>query len=477
MNAVLSHNSTKITDYKVADLSLAEWGRKEIAIAETEMSGLMALREEYAGQRPLEGARIAGSLHMTIQTAVLIETLVKLGAEVRWASCNIYSTQDHAAAAVAVKGVPVFAFKGESLEEYWEYAHQIFNWSGDGKSGTPNMILDDGGDATLLIILGSKAEKTPSVIASPSNEEEHALFAAIRKRLDTQPGWYSNILANIRGVTEETTTGVHRLYEMQNNGELPFPAFNVNDSVTKSKFDNLYGCRESLVDGIKRATDVMIAGKIALVCGYGDVGKGCAQSLRGLGATVWVTEIDPICALQAAMEGYRVVTMDKACDQADIFVTATGNLRVITHDHMMKMKDQAIVCNIGHFDSEIDIASVQKYQWENIKPQVDHVIFPNGHRIIVLAQGRLVNLGCATGHPSFVMSSSFTNQVLAQIELWKHGENYQKNVYVLPKHLDEKVARLHIKKLGVNLTELTDEQAKYLKIDKNGPFKPEMYRY
>ncbi len=477
MNAVLSHNSTKITDYKVADLSLAEWGRKEIAIAETEMSGLMALREEYAGQRPLEGARIAGSLHMTIQTAVLIETLVKLGAEVRWASCNIYSTQDHAAAAVAVKGVPVFAFKGESLEEYWEYAHQIFNWSGDGKSGTPNMILDDGGDATLLIILGSKAEKTPSVIASPSNEEERALFAAIRKRLDTQPGWYSNILANIRGVTEETTTGVHRLYEMQNNGELPFPAFNVNDSVTKSKFDNLYGCRESLVDGIKRATDVMIAGKIALVCGYGDVGKGCAQSLRGLGATVWVTEIDPICALQAAMEGYRVVTMDKACDQADIFVTATGNLRVITHDHMMKMKNQAIVCNIGHFDSEIDIASVQKYQWENIKPQVDHVIFPNGHRIIVLAQGRLVNLGCATGHPSFVMSSSFANQVLAQIELWKHGENYQKNVYVLPKHLDEKVARLHIKKLGVNLTELTDEQAKYLKIDKNGPFKPEMYRY
>jgi len=479
MNAVLSHNSTKITDYKVADLSLAGWGRKEIAIAETEMSGLMALREEYAGQRqrPLEGARIAGSLHMTIQTAVLIETLVKLGAEVRWASCNIYSTQDHAAAAVAVEGVPVFAFKGESLEEYWECAHQIFNWSGDGKSGTPNMILDDGGDATLLIILGSKAEKTPSVIASPSNEEEHALFAAIRKRLDTQPGWYSNILANIRGVTEETTTGVHRLYEMQNNGELPFPAFNVNDSVTKSKFDNLYGCRESLVDGIKRATDVMIAGKIALVCGYGDVGKGCAQSLRGLGATVWVTEIDPICALQAAMEGYRVVTMDKACDQADIFVTATGNLRVITHDHMMKMKDQAIVCNIGHFDSEIDIASVQKYQWENIKPQVDHVIFPNGHRIIVLAQGRLVNLGCATGHPSFVMSCSFTNQVLAQIELWKHGENYQKNVYVLPKLLDEKVARLHIKKLGINLTELTDEQAKYLKIDKNGPFKPEMYRY
>lgn len=477
MNAVLSHNSTNTTDYKVADLSLAGWGRKEIAIAENEMPGLMALREEYVGQRPLEGARIAGSLHMTIQTAVLIETLVKLGAEVRWASCNIYSTQDHAAAAVAAEGVPVFAFKGESLDEYWEFAHQIFNWSGEGKSGTPNMILDDGGDATLLIILGSKAEKDSSIIASPSNEEERALFTAIRKRLDTQPGWYSNILANIRGVTEETTTGVHRLYEMQDKGELPFPAFNVNDSVTKSKFDNLYGCRESLVDGIKRATDVMIAGKIALVCGYGDVGKGCAQSLRGLGATVWVTEIDPICALQAAMEGYRVVTMDEACDKADIFVTATGNLRVIAHDHMLKMKDQAIVCNIGHFDSEIDIASVQKYQWENIKPQVDHVIFPNGHRIIVLAQGRLVNLGCATGHPSFVMSCSFTNQVLAQIELWKNGDDYQKNVYVLPKHLDEKVARLHIKKLGVNLTELTDEQAKYLNMDKNGPFKPEMYRY
>lgn len=477
MNAVLSHNSTNTTDYKVADLSLAGWGRKEIAIAENEMPGLMALREEYVGQKPLEGARIAGSLHMTIQTAVLIETLVKLGAEVRWASCNIYSTQDHAAAAVAAEGVPVFAFKGESLDEYWEFAHQIFNWSGEGKSGTPNMILDDGGDATLLIILGSKAEKDSSIIASPSNEEERALFTAIRKRLDTQPGWYSNILANIRGVTEETTTGVHRLYEMQDKGELPFPAFNVNDSVTKSKFDNLYGCRESLVDGIKRATDVMIAGKIALVCGYGDVGKGCAQSLRGLGATVWVTEIDPICALQAAMEGYRVVTMDEACDKADIFVTATGNLRVIAHDHMLKMKDQAIVCNIGHFDSEIDIASVQKYQWENIKPQVDHVIFPNGHRIIVLAQGRLVNLGCATGHPSFVMSSSFTNQVLAQIELWKNGDDYQKNVYVLPKLLDEKVARLHIKKLGVNLTELTDEQAKYLNMDKNGPFKPEMYRY
>jgi adenosylhomocysteinase len=477
MNAVLNPNSTKTTEYKVADISLAGWGRKEIAIAENEMPGLMGLREEYAGQKPLEGARIAGSLHMTIQTAVLIETLVELGAEVRWASCNIYSTQDHAAAAVAVEGVPVFAFKGESLDEYWEYAHEIFNWSGDGKLNTPNMILDDGGDATLLIILGSKAEKDPSVIANPGNEEEQALFAAIKKRLDAQPGWYSNILANIRGVTEETTTGVHRLYEMQKDGELPFPAFNVNDSVTKSKFDNLYGCRESLVDGIKRATDVMIAGKIALVCGFGDVGKGCAQSLRGLGATVWITEIDPICALQAAMEGYRVVTMDQACDQADIFVTATGNLRVIAHDHMLKMKDQAIICNIGHFDSEIDIASVQKYQWENIKPQVDHVIFPTGRRIIVLAQGRLVNLGCATGHPSFVMSCSFANQVLAQIELWKNGENYQKSVYVLPKQLDEKVARLHIKKLGVNLTELTDEQAKYLNMDKNGPFKPDMYRY
>ncbi|MDO8437547.1 MAG: adenosylhomocysteinase [Nitrosomonadaceae bacterium] len=479
MNAVLTPTGTQFTDYKVADMSLAEWGRKEIAIAETEMPGLMALCEEYAGQKPLAGARVAGSLHMTIQTAVLIETLVKLGAEVRWASCNIYSTQDHAAAAIAAKSIPVFAYKGESLDDYWEYTHRIFEWPGkeSGANKTPNMILDDGGDATLLIILGSKAEKDPSVIANPANEEEHALFAAIKKRLSTQPGWYSNILANIRGVTEETTTGVHRLYEMQKKGELPFPAFNVNDSVTKSKFDNLYGCRESLVDGIKRATDVMIAGKVAIVCGYGDVGKGCAQSLRGLGSTVWITEIDPICALQAAMEGYRVVTMDEACDQADIFVTATGNLRVITHDHMLRMKNQAIVCNIGHFDSEIDIASVQKYQWENIKPQVDHVIFPSGRRIIVLAQGRLVNLGCATGHPSFVMSSSFTNQVLAQMELWQNGASYQKNVYVLPKHLDEKVARLHIKKLGVRLTELTDEQAKYLNLDKDGPYKPEMYRY
>ena len=469
-------DSSVFTDCKVADVSLADWGRKEIAIAETEMPGLMALREQYAGKKPLSGARIAGSLHMTIQTAVLIETLVALGAEVRWASCNIFSTQDHAAAAIAARHIPVFAYKGESLEEYWDYAHRIFEWASDG-SHTANMILDDGGDATLLLILGSKAERDPAVIANPTNEEEQVLFAAIRSRLASHPGWYSRNLAAIRGVTEETTTGVHRLYEMEKKGELPFPAINVNDSVTKSKFDNLYGCRESLVDGIKRATDVMIAGKIAIVCGYGDVGKGCAQSLRGLGATVWITEIDPICALQAAMEGYRVVTMDDACDKADIFVTATGNLRVITHDHMLKMKDQSIVCNIGHFDSEIDIASVQKYQWENIKPQVDHVIFPTGRRIIVLAQGRLVNLGCATGHPSFVMSSSFTNQVLAQMELWQNGKDYQKKVYVLPKHLDEMVARLHLGKLGVKLTELTDEQANYLNIDKNGPYKPEMYRY
>ena len=492
MNAVLSPASapgsakaasipagSEFSDYRVADMSLAQWGRKEIAIAETEMPGLMALREEYGDAKPLAGARIAGSLHMTIQTAVLIETLIKLGAQVRWASCNIFSTQDHAAAAVAAEGIPVFAYKGESLDDYWEYTHRIFEWPGEKVSGSngPNMILDDGGDATLLVILGSKAEKDPSIIANPANEEEQALFAAIQKRLGTHPGWYTNKLANIRGVTEETTTGVHRLYEMQKKGELPFPAFNVNDSVTKSKFDNLYGCRESLVDGIKRATDVMIAGKIALVCGYGDVGKGCAQSLRGLGATVWITEIDPICALQAAMEGYRVVTMDEVCDQADIFVTATGNLRVITHDHMLKMKNQTIVCNIGHFDSEIDIASVQKYQWENIKPQVDHVIFPTGRRIIVLAKGRLVNLGCATGHPSFVMSSSFTNQVLAQMELWQNGESYQKNVYVLPKHLDEKVARLHLGKLGAKLTELTEEQANYLNLDKNGPYKPALYRY
>ncbi len=467
----------QFTDYRVADISLADWGRKEIAIAETEMPGLMALRQEYADRRPLAGARVAGSLHMTIQTAVLIETLVTLGAEVRWASCNIFSTQDHAAAAIAARNIPVFAYKGESLEDYWEYAHRIFEWSENGKTRHANMILDDGGDATLLLILGSRAEKDPSAIANPTNDEERALFAAIKSRIDSQSNWYSEKLASVRGVTEETTTGVHRLYEMQKKGALPFPAFNVNDSVTKSKFDNLYGCRESLVDGIKRATDVMIAGKIAVVCGYGDVGKGCAQSLRGLGATVWITEIDPICALQAAMEGYRVVTMEDACDKADIFVTATGNIRVIHHDHMLKMKDQAIVCNIGHFDSEIDIASIQSYQWENIKPQVDHVIFPTGRRIIVLAQGRLVNLGCATGHPSFVMSSSFTNQVLAQIELWQNGENYQKKVYVLPKHLDEKVARLHLGKLGAKLTELTDEQAQYLNLGKNGPYKPETYRY
>ncbi|BBL35318.1 adenosylhomocysteinase [Nitrosomonas stercoris] len=473
-NSAVDHSD--FSDYEIADLSLADWGRKEIAIAETEMPGLMALREQYAGKKPLAGARIAGSLHMTIQTAVLIETLVALGAEVRWASCNIFSTQDHAAAAIAARNIPVFAYKGETVEEYWDYAHRIFEWASDG-SHTANMILDDGGDATLLLILGSKAESDPAVIANPSNEEEQALFASIRKRLASHPHWYSHNLAAIRGVTEETTTGVHRLYEMEKKGELPFPAINVNDSVTKSKFDNLYGCRESLVDGIKRATDVMIAGKIAVVCGYGDVGKGCAQSLRGLGATVWITEIDPICALQAAMEGYRVVTMEDACDKANIFVTATGNLRVITHDHMLQMKDQAIVCNIGHFDSEIDIASVQKYQWENIKPQVDHVIFPTGRRIIVLAQGRLVNLGCATGHPSFVMSNSFTNQVLAQIEIWQNSQAYQKKVYVLPKHLDEMVARLHLGMLDAELTELTDEQAHYLNIDKNGPYKSEMYRY
>ena len=413
MNAVINKSSVK-QDYHVADIKQADFGRKEIAIAETEMPGLMAVREEYKGQRPLEGARIAGSLHMTIQTAVLIETLVKLGAEVRWASCNIFSTQDHAAAAIATAGIPVFAYKGESLEEYWEFTHRLFEWH-DG--GTPNMILDDGGDATLLATLGSRAERDPSLIAKPTNEEERVLYAAIRKRLEAKSGWYAKILAGIRGVTEETTTGVHRLYQMEKDGRLPFPAINVNDSVTKSKFDNLYGCRESLVDGIKRATDVMIAGKIALIAGYGDVGKGCAQSLRGLGAIVWVTEIDPICALQAAMEGYRVVTMDEAAHKADIFVTATGNINVITHEHMVRMKHNVIVCNIGHFDSEIDVASLRQYKWENIKPQVDHVIFPSGKRLIVLAEGRLVNLGCATGHPSFVMSNSFTNQVLAQIEL------------------------------------------------------------
>jgi adenosylhomocysteinase len=462
------------SDYHVADLSQAEFGRKEIAIAETEMPGLMATREEYASKKPLRGARIAGSLHMTIQTAVLIETLVALGAEVRWASCNIFSTQDHAAAAIAAQEIPVFAFKGESLDEYWGFSHRIMEWS-DG--GTPNMILDDGGDATLLIILGARAEADPSVLDNPAGEEERVLFAAIKKQLQENPGFYSAILKNIQGVTEETTTGVKRLYQMQEQGELPFSAINVNDSVTKSKFDNLYGCRESLVDGIKRATDVMIAGKIALIAGYGDVGKGCAQSLRGLGATVWVTEIDPICALQAAMEGYRVVTMDDAADKADIFVTATGNYHVITHDHMKSMKNQAIVCNIGHFDNEIDIASVEDYPWENIKPQVDHIIFPDGKRIILLAQGRLVNLGCATGHPSFVMSNSFTNQVLAQIELWTRGDNYDNEVYTLPKNLDEQVARLHLGKIGAVLTKLSPQQSEYIGVSPDGPYKPEHYRY
>jgi adenosylhomocysteinase len=471
MNAVIDPSSN---DFKVADPKLADWGRKEIAIAETEMPGLMALRAKYAAEQPLKGARIAGSLHMTIQTAVLIETLTALGAEVRWASCNIFSTQDHAAAAIAASGVPVYAYKGESLEEYWEYTHRIMEWA-DG--GTPNMILDDGGDATLLVILGSKAEQDASVLDHPSSEEERVLYAAIRRRLESQPGYYAERKTAIRGVTEETTTGVHRLYQMEKRGELPFPAINVNDSVTKSKFDNLYGCRESLVDGIKRATDVMIAGKIALVLGYGDVGKGCAQSLRGLGATVWVTEIDPICALQAAMEGYRVVTMDEACSQADIFVTATGNFHVITHDHMVQMKDQAIVCNIGHFDNEIDVAGLEQYEWENIKPQVDHIIFPSGRRIILLAEGRLVNLGCATGHPSFVMSNSFTNQTLAQMELWTRGDQYETRVYTLPKHLDEEVARLHLQKIGAKLTTLTEEQANYIGVPAEGPYKPDHYRY
>jgi adenosylhomocysteinase len=472
VNAAVKTNQT--ADYRVADIAQAGFGRKEISIAETEMPGLMAVREEYKGQQPLKGARIAGSLHMTIQTAVLIETLVKLGAEVRWASCNIFSTQDHAAAAIAAAGVPVFAYKGESLEEYWEFTHRIFEWA-DG--GGPNLILDDGGDATLLATLGAKAEKDASVVARPTNEEERMLYAAIQGRLQSRPGWYSKILSGIRGVTEETTTGVHRLYQMEKEGRLPFPAINVNDSVTKSKFDNLYGCRESLVDGIKRATDVMIAGKVAVIAGYGDVGKGCAQSLRGLGASVWVTEIDPICALQAAMEGYRVVTMDEAADKGDIFVTATGNINVITHEHMVRMKHNAIVCNIGHFDSEIDIASLRQYQWENIKPQVDHIIFPSGKRLIVLAEGRLVNLGCATGHPSFVMSNSFTNQVLAQIELKNNAGKYENKVYVLPKQLDEKVARLHLKKLGAQLTALTEAQSRYLGVDMSGPYKPDHYRY
>jgi adenosylhomocysteinase len=474
MNAVT--NLETFNDYVVADLSLADWGRKELNIAETEMPGLMAIREEYAASQPLKGARITGSLHMTIQTAVLIETLTALGAEVRWASCNIFSTQDHAAAAIAARGIPVFAVKGETLEEYWEYTHCIFEWADGGYS---NMILDDGGDATLLLHLGARAETDLSVLANPGSEEERVLFAAIKAKLATDPTWYSVRLEKIRGVTEETTTGVHRLYQMHARGELKFPGINVNDSVTKSKFDNLYGCRESLVDGIKRATDVMVAGKIAVVAGYGDVGKGSAQALRALSAQVWVTEIDPICALQAAMEGYRVVTMDYACELGDIFVTATGNYHVITHDHMAKMKDQAIVCNIGHFDNEIEVAAIEKYQWEEIKPQVDHIIFPDGKRIILLAKGRLVNLGCATGHPSYVMSSSFANQTIAQIELWTERDSgkYPVGVYVLPKHLDEKVARLQLRKLNAELTELSPEQAAYIGVPVDGPYKAEHYRY
>jgi adenosylhomocysteinase len=461
-------------DHVVADLSLAPWGRKEIRIAETEMPGLMAIREEYKSQQPLRGARITGSLHMTIQTAVLIETLQALGAEVRWASCNIYSTQDHAAAAIAVEGTPVFAVKGESLADYWDYTHRIFEWPDHGFS---NMILDDGGDATMLLHLGTRAETDATLLNHPGSEEEEFLFASIKAKLATSPKWYSTRLAHVKGVTEETTTGVHRLYQMAKDGLLKFPAINVNDSVTKSKFDNLYGCRESLVDGIKRATDVMIAGKVAVVAGYGDVGKGSAQALRALSAQVWVTEIDPICALQAAMEGYRVVTMDYAADKADIFVTATGNFHVITHEHMKAMKDQAIVCNIGHFDNEIDVASLNQYQWDEIKPQVDHVIFPDGKRIIMLAKGRLVNLGCGTGHPSYVMSSSFANQTIAQIELFQNTDKYPVGVYTLPKHLDEKVARLQLKKLNAQLSELTDAQARYIGVEKSGPYKPEQYRY
>lgn len=465
----------KQKDYVIADISLADWGRREIDIAQTEMPGLMAVREEFEAVKPLKGARITGSLHMTIQTAVLIETLEALGAEIRWASCNIFSTQDHAAAAIAANGTPVFAKKGESLAEYWEYTHRIFDW-GEGKYS--NMILDDGGDATLLLHLGAKAEKDLSVLDKPTSEEEVALYAAIKDKVRKEPTWYSTRLAQIQGVTEETTTGVHRLYQMSKRGELAFAAINVNDAVTKSKFDNLYGCRESLVDGIKRATDVMIAGKVAVVCGYGDVGKGSAQALAALRAQVWVTEVDPICALQAAMEGYKVVTMEDAADKADIFVTATGNYHVITRDHMSRMKDQAIVCNIGHFDNEIDVAGLEDLQWEEIKPQVDHVIFPDGKRIILLAQGRLINLGCATGHPSFVMSSSFTNQVIAQIELFTRNDEYKAgDVFVLPKHLDEKVARLHLHKIGAKLTDLTPQQATYINVEQQGPYKPETYRY
>ncbi|MBE9609137.1 adenosylhomocysteinase [Chitinilyticum litopenaei] len=461
-------------DYHVADISLAAWGRKELNIAETEMPGLMAVREQFGAQQPLKGARIAGSLHMTIQTGVLIEALKALGADVRWVSCNIFSTQDHAAAAIAAAGTPVFAYKGESLEEYWDFTHRIFDF---GNGEYANMILDDGGDATLLLHLGARAEKDLSLVANPTNEEETVLYAAIKAQIAKDPTWYSTRLASIIGVTEETTTGVHRLYQMHEQGKLAFPAINVNDSVTKSKFDNLYGCRESLVDGIKRATDVMIAGKVAVVLGYGDVGKGCAQSLRGLGATVWVTEIDPICALQAAMEGYRVVRMDDIAGEADIFVTTTGNVGVITHDHMKAMRHNAIVCNIGHFDSEIEVASLRQYNWDNIKPQVDHIEFPDGKRIILLAEGRLVNLGCATGHPSFVMSNSFANQVLAQIELFTKREQYPVGVYVLPKHLDEMVARLHLQKIGAKLTVLTPEQAAYIGVPVEGPYKPAHYRY
>ncbi|WP_374359412.1 adenosylhomocysteinase [Pseudoduganella danionis] len=475
MNAVLKSSQ----DYLVADISLAGWGNKEIKIAETEMPGLMAIREEYAASQPLKGARITGSLHMTIQTAVLIQTLEALGAQVRWASCNIYSTQDHAAAAIAANGTPVFAIKGETLDEYWDYTHRIFEWPADA-AGNPvysNMILDDGGDATLLLHLGARAETDISVLANPGSEEEICLFNAIKAHLAKDAQWYSKRLPHILGVTEETTTGVHRLYQMHKEGKLHFPAINVNDSVTKSKFDNLYGCRESLVDGIKRATDVMVAGKIAVIAGYGDVGKGSAQAMRALSAQVWVTEIDPICALQAAMEGYRVVTMDYAAEHGDIFVTCTGNYHILTEEHMLKMKDQAIVCNIGHFDNEIDVAALKKYTWENIKPQVDHVIFPSGKRIILLAEGRLVNLGCGTGHPSYVMSSSFANQTIAQIELYANTDKYPVGVYVLPKHLDEKVARLQLKKLNAQLTVLTAEQAAYIGVSQEGPYKPEHYRY
>ncbi|MDX5393387.1 MAG: adenosylhomocysteinase [Caulobacteraceae bacterium] len=463
-----------MTDYIVKDITLADWGRKEIEIAETEMPGLMAVREEYGAAQPLKGARIAGSLHMTIQTAVLIQTLEALGAEVRWASCNIFSTQDHAAAAIAAAGTPVFAVKGETLIEYWDYAHKIFEWA-DG--GYPNLILDDGGDATLLTVLGPKAEKDPSVLNNPQNEEEEALFTVMKRYLKEKPGFYSAIRAAIKGVSEETTTGVHRLYQMAERGELPFPAINVNDSVTKSKFDNLYGCRESLVDAIRRGTDVMLAGKTAVVMGYGDVGKGSAASLRQGGARVMVTEVDPICALQAAMEGYEVVTVDDVADKADIFVTATGNKDVLTVDHMRRMKNNAIVCNIGHFDSEIQIAGLRNFKWDEIKPQVHHVEFPDAKKIIVLSEGRLVNLGNATGHPSFVMSASFTNQTLAQIELWQHGAKYETKVYTLPKHLDEKVAMLHLEKLGAKLTQLSKEQADYIGVPQAGPFKPEHYRY